>query len=150
MTHPILRLEIVRVDGTRATLHRVFCARERRSVLVERCCACIHCERVVDEPAPAVVCAVPPAGDDEPEVGAFLREGAVVLFDEGGETIEITDELGAPTSCALVIHERTPLRTALGALAAAELHEAAVVDDHGVPLGVFRAADAGLARTRTP
>lgn len=149
MTHPLLRLEIVRVDGTRATLHRVFCARERRSVLVERCCACIHCERVIDEPEPAVVCAAAPVADEEPEVGAFVREGAVLLVDEGGETIEITDELGAPTSGALVIHERTPLRTALGALAAAELDEAAVVDDHGVPVGVFRVKDAGLARTRS-
>lgn len=44
-------------------------------------------------------------------------------------------------SSPLAIHERTPVRAALRLLAAAHLREAAVVDEDGVPLGVFRDVD---------
>lgn len=44
-------------------------------------------------------------------------------------------------SSPLAIHERTPVRAALRLLAAAHLREAAVVDEQGVPLGVFRDVD---------
>lgn len=44
-------------------------------------------------------------------------------------------------SGSLAIHERIPVRKALEFLAAAHLREATVIDDHGVPLGVFRDVD---------
>jgi CBS domain-containing protein len=44
-------------------------------------------------------------------------------------------------SGTLAIHEAVPVRRALELLAAAHLREATVVDDKGVPLGVFRDVD---------
>lgn len=44
-------------------------------------------------------------------------------------------------SSPLAIHARMPVRAALRLLAAAHLREAAVVDEHGVPLGLFRDVD---------
>lgn len=44
-------------------------------------------------------------------------------------------------SASLSIHESVPLRRALEILAGAHLREAIVVDDAGVPLGVFRDLD---------
>lgn len=44
-------------------------------------------------------------------------------------------------SGTLAIHESVPVRRALELLAAAHLREATVVDDKGVPLGVFRDVD---------
>ena len=44
-------------------------------------------------------------------------------------------------SGSLAIHEAVPVRRALELLAAAHLREATVVDDEGVPLGIFRDVD---------
>ena len=44
-------------------------------------------------------------------------------------------------SGTLTIHEAVPVRRALELLAAAHLREATVVDDEGVPLGLFRDVD---------
>lgn len=152
LTHPLLRLEVIRPDGTRTASHRVYCARGRRSVSIDACCACVHCERVASEPRPAVVCTIDVDERDDLDVGAVVREGAVVVVDERGAAVVVMDEAGVPASSALALHERTPVRTALRLLAAAELRAAMVVDDRGVPLGVFRVTDVlhdPLARTRT-
>ncbi len=44
-------------------------------------------------------------------------------------------------SGSLAIHEAVPVRRALEVLAAAHLREATVIDDEGVPLGIFRDVD---------
>lgn len=158
LIHPLLRLEVVHPDGTRTISHRVFCRLERRSEPVETCCACVHCESVGSDPFPSVVCSVPLDAEelddgDFTEVGAVLREGTVALADDRGALVGVTDEVGGRARPTLVLHEATPVRRALCLLAAGQLHEATVVDDDGVPLGVFREIDGvrflRLARTRT-
>lgn len=52
-----------------------------------------------------------------------------------------TEDVSQAMSTALALHESTPLRRALRLLASAHLREATVVDDDGVPLGVFRDID---------
>jgi CBS domain-containing protein len=48
------------------------------------------------------------------------------------------DQVLRMMSGAIAIHERLPIRKALEVLAGAHLREATVIDDAGVPLGVFR------------
>lgn len=153
---PLLRLELVRPDGTRATQHRVFCRHQGRSLAVEACCACVHCESVGGA-IPSVTCSIPVAADelddvDRAAVGALLREGAVASVDDHGAIVGVADEAGSVVSSALALHESTPVRRALRLLASAHLRAATVVDDAGLPLGVFRDVDGlrvlALARTR--
>lgn len=51
------------------------------------------------------------------------------------------DAVARVMSGSLAIHEKVPIRRALELLAAAHLREATVVDDGGIPLGVFRDID---------
>jgi CBS domain-containing protein len=90
VSHPILRLEVLRPDGTRTSEYRVFCRYQRRSVVAGTCCACAHCDAITNEPEPAVVCSIPAPPPEElelasdptgerTEVGAILRSGMVAL-----------------------------------------------------------------------
>lgn len=56
-----------------------------------------------------------------------------------GPSSTMTSPVAMPSPLAL--HESTPVRRALRLLASAHLREAAVVDDGGHPLGVFRDVD---------
>jgi hypothetical protein len=85
--HPILRLEVIAPDGTRQDEHRVFCRLQRRSVHVEECCECLHCDAITDGETPSVDCTIPiapilatedPTGE-QTEVGMLLCTGAVVV-----------------------------------------------------------------------
>lgn len=87
VSHPVLRLDVLRPDGTRSSDLRVFCRYQRRSVPAGFCCACPHCDDVTEGPSPAIVCSIPlmpgdlaadPMGE-RTEVGAVLREGTVAL-----------------------------------------------------------------------
>lgn len=150
LTHPLLRLEVLRPDGTRTSSHRVYCTHEGRSVSVERCCACVYSESVAAEPFPSVACDVPRDPEElghEDEVGAVVAEGAVALVDEEGTILRVTDEGGAPLSGAVLLPESMRVARALEILAAAGLESAVVVDAGGLPLGVFRAGER-LARMR--
>lgn len=84
--HPILRLEVLAADGTRADELRVFCRSKRSSVRVEDCSSCVHCDGINDAllsvdctielPASA---ALPDHTGDRTEVGTTLSTGTVVL-----------------------------------------------------------------------
>jgi CBS domain-containing protein len=188
VSHPILRLEVIRPDGTRSSEHRVFCRYQERSVRVGTCCACTHCDEIASAPRPAVHCTIAvgerAGGRDrlgmKTPVGVALALGAVaidpqttvrealrVLRAEDRRSVAIVDEShvvvgvlheatfasrsGLPgeleaavvhvMSGTLAIHELIPVRRALELLAAAHLREGTVVDDQGVPLGVFRDVD---------
>lgn len=187
---PILKLDVLAPDGTSSSEHRVFCRYRQHSVPIRTCRACVHCDEIVAEPAPAVRCTV----DREPvdcrpdpfglrtAVGEMLESGSLVV--EPGTTVgealsllhrgdhrsvAVVDEehvlvgvvhestfaraLGAKhrvslaadvalvMSGGLAIPEDTPIRRALALLASAHLREVMVVDDAGVPLGVFRDID---------
>lgn len=191
VSHPILRLEVIHPAGARSTEHRVFCRYQQRSVAVETCCGCAHCDSIVAEPAPAVNCSIAmPEASLAPDplgrrtaVGEVLTHGAVALDPlatirdallllraEDRRSIAIVDasnvvigviheatfasnprrDARAPRadqgvlrlmSGSLAIHEAVPVRRALELLAAAHLREATVIDDEGVPLGIFRDVD---------
>ena len=113
VSHPLLRLEVLRPDGTRTTEHRVFCRYQRRSVLAGSCCACLHCEEVTADPEPAIVCSIPcEPVVEEPEVGAILR----------GE--------------AVAIDPATPIGDALAVMRAEDRRSLAVVDEQRSLVGV--------------
>jgi len=213
--HPILRLEVLRADGTRTSEHRVFCRYQKRSVDAGTCCACVHCDSIVsngcgDQASASVNCTITVDASEvaadplgvRTEVGAILQKGTLVLdpsstlkqaltllqtenrrslavvspdehnhsiigvihetaflppapprvtpgttddewlFSPGVRVRVLNDETtpvgnGRAMSASLTIHEAAPIRRALEMLAAAHLREATVVDDAGVPLGVF-------------
>lgn len=113
ISHPLLRLEVLRPDGTRTTEHRVFCRYQRRSVPAGTCCACLHCTEVTAEPEPAIVCAIPSEPSmEEPEVGTILR----------GETV--------------AIDPATPIGEALLVMRAEERRSVAVVDGDRTLVGI--------------
>lgn len=64
--HPILRLEVLGPTG-RTTDHRVFCQLQRRSVRVETCVSCIHCDGIHD---------YPPAAPNQPGSAAGNQSGS--------------------------------------------------------------------------
>ncbi len=84
---PILHLEVLTVDGTRASDHVVFCQLQRQSVRVEECAGCVHCDSIGQSETPSVECTIPtdaldavddPAGD-RTEVGRLLCHGTLVV-----------------------------------------------------------------------
>jgi len=191
VSHPVLRLEVVHPNGMRSAEHRVFCRYQQRSVAVDACCVCAHCDSIVAEPTPAVNCTIAmPETSLVPDplglrtaVGAILARGAVALdpsatirealallraedkrsvaivdaahvvigvIHEGAFSTNANAGLSPPRSedgiahlmsGTLAIHEAVPVRRALEFLALAHLREATVIDDKGVPLGVFRDVD---------
>ena len=87
--HPVLRLEVLAADGTRAEECRVFCLWKRKSVRVEDCCSCVHCDAITDgaSNAASVDCTIPlsprtavddPTGD-RTEVATMLCTGTIVV-----------------------------------------------------------------------
>jgi CBS domain-containing protein len=112
VSHPLLRLEVLRPDGTRTTEHRVFCRYQRRSVPAGSCCACVHCEAITTEPEPAIVCSIPLEPGNETEVGVLLH-GDTVAVDPGAS-----------------------IREALAVLRGTERRSVAVVDEQRVLVGV--------------
>jgi len=184
VAHPILRLEVLRSDGTRDEQRRVFCRLQRQSVDADACHACGHCDLVTRGPDAAIVCSIPRTREeltsdttgDRTEVGAVLRRSVVavdpatpigdvlaVIHAEDRRSVAVvdaarslvgvvhevlfveprdpTEDVSQAMSSALALHESTPLRRALRLLASAHLREATVVDDAGVPLGIFRDVD---------
>jgi CBS domain-containing protein len=120
VAHPLLRLEVVRPDGTRATEHRVFCRYQRRSVPAGTCCACAHCVDVDTDPAPAIVCSIPVEREElEGDVEGERTEVGVLLH---GQTIAVDPSAS--------------IGEALGVLRKQERRSVAVVDDRRVLVGV--------------
>lgn len=70
-----------------------------------------------------------------------IHEAAFVTTAGAGLPPRSDQEVAHLMSGSLAIHESVPVRRALELLAAAHLREATVVDDKGVPLGVFRDID---------
>lgn len=70
-----------------------------------------------------------------------IHEAAFVATARAGLPPRSNQEVAHLMSGTLAIHESVPVRRALELLAAAHLREATVVDDEGVPLGVFRDVD---------
>lgn len=87
VSHPILHLEVLAPDGSRAAEQHVFCRLRRESVEVAECSGCNHCDAIKDGPAPSVDCTfalpihelTPDPRGDRTEVGTLLRSGAVVV-----------------------------------------------------------------------
>jgi CBS domain-containing protein len=122
VSHPILRLEVLRPDGTRQDSHRVFCQRRGESVEVGVCAGCVHCEEIRSTPLPTVECSVPE------------RPGALA-YDPDGERTEVGKLLHSGTA---VLHETCSLRDALELLRECDRREVAVVDPGHVLLGIVR------------
>ena len=118
--HPILRLQVLQGDGRERAEHRVFCRLQRRSVEVEECCSCIHCDEIADGPAPSVNCTLPVAAD---EPGS----------DPTGEQTEIGTLLCTGT---VVLAEHAPLRDAFALMRTEGRHFVPVVDERSALVGV--------------
>jgi predicted transcriptional regulator len=113
VSHPLLRLEVLRSDGSRMTEERVFCRQQRRSVAAGSCRTCDHCVEVAADPEPAIVCAIRSEPlVDEPEIGTILR----------GRTV--------------VIEPGTPIGEALSIMRAEERRSVAVVDEGRTLVGI--------------
>jgi len=118
--HPILRLEVLAPDGTRDVESRVFCRLQHKSVVVDECCSCVHCDAIVGGAKPSVDCTIPvvplPAADDptgeRTEVGMLLCTGTVVVA------------------------ESATLHAALAVLRAEDRRAVAIVDDRHVLVGL--------------
>jgi len=118
--HPILHLEVLAPDGTREVESNVFCRLKRRSVRVDDCCSCDHCDEISYGQTPTVACTIPiaaPSASDDPsgehtEVGTLLCRGTVVVA------------------------QSNTLRTALAVLHAEDRRAVAVVDDNHVLIGL--------------
>jgi len=118
--HPILHLDVLRADGTRMSDHRVFCRFKRRSVQVDACCSCVHCDEVTDGPAPAVHCSLPVRPLDHAD-------------DPAGERVEVGAVLCVGT---VVLQASATLGTALDVLRAEDRRSVAVVDVRGALVGL--------------
>jgi len=129
--HPILRLDVVEADGTRASDHVVFCRFQRQSVRVEECCQCVHCDSIEEGVQPIVDCTIPVSP-------------RVLGDDPDGERTEVASLLCHGT---VVIAQSVPLGQALTLLHDGDLRSVAVVDDAHVMIGLVH--DAGfVSRSR--
>jgi CBS domain-containing protein len=86
-------------------------------------------------------------GGDHVLVGVLYD---VPLSERSAKIGRATDDVTTVMSTAFAIHESTPVRRALVFLASAHLRQAVVVNQSGVPLGVFRDVDGlrWIARAR--
>lgn len=118
--HPILRLEVLAEDGTRRSECHVFCRLKRKSVRVDDCCSCVHCDAITDGAQPTVDCTIPtsPGGDEA---------------DPTGERTEVAKLLCSGT---VVVAQGTTVRAALAVLHAEDRRAVAVVDEHNVLVGL--------------
>jgi hypothetical protein len=100
--NPILHLEVLAADGTRATSDVVFCQLQRQSMPVEECCGCVHCDVIAARPAPSVECTIPrPLVELPPDheghrtaVAGLLCSGTVVVLGgaELGQALDLLRE----------------------------------------------------------
>ena len=121
VSHPILRLDVLGPDGRLASAFRVFCREKQSAVPVGVCCACIHCEGVVDAPSPTVNCLVSEDRAERPS-------------DPLGLSTPVAEVLASQT---FVVDAGTTLHHAVARLHAEERHSVAVVDHHRVVIGVL-------------
>ena len=119
--HPILRLEVLAPDGTRQAESRVFCRLQRRSVMVDTCCSCVHCDAISDGPIPTVDCSIPVKPLD-------------IADDPEGEQMEVGALLCTGT---MAIAQSAPVGIALELLRAERTRAVAVVDDGRVLVGLL-------------
>lgn len=102
--HPILRLDVLAPDGSRASEHRVFCRLKSQSVRVEACCECVHCDHMEDGSTPSVDCSIPvrplehaddPDGESV-EVGTLLCVGTVAVLESAamGDALDLLRDEG--------------------------------------------------------
>jgi len=126
--HPILHLEVLAADGTRASDHVVFCRLRDQSVRVEECCRCARCDAIEELPTPAVSC-TPPNHPLEPSE------------DPRGETIVVGSILCKGT---LVLSDEVPVRRALEVMRDADRRSVPVVDNRHVMVGLIH--DAAFVR----
>lgn len=124
VSHRILRLEVIGPDGTRSTDHRVFCQLQHRSIRVETCCSCFHCDEVTSGAEPSVDCTIPVAP----------REPA---DDPSGELIEVGTLLTGPT---VVVSRGATIGHALGVLRNEDRRAVGIVDDEGILVGLVHEA----------
>lgn len=78
--------------------------------------------------------------DDALTVVGVVHEATFARHPRGSR-LRGTGDVVRAMSAVLALHERVPVRRALELLAAAHAREATVVDDRGVPIGVFRDVD---------
>lgn len=120
VAHPILRLEVLRPDGTRAAEQRVFCRYQRRSIDADACHGCEHCDFVTAEPRAAIVCSIPTTRDQ-------------LTADASGETTEVGAVLQRSVAA---VDPATPIGAALSVLRAEDRRSIAVVDGARSLVGV--------------
>ena len=128
--YPILRLEVLGADGTRANEHVVFCRLQHQSVRVEECCRCVRCDAITDDEEPVVECTIPVAPCDH-------------TTDPEGERTEVGSLLCHGT---VVVAESVPLRRALDVLRHDHRHSVAIVDARHVMVGLVH--DSGFPHLR--
>jgi CBS domain-containing protein len=122
--HPILRLEVLAPDGTRATDQVVFCGLQSQSVRVEDCCRCAYCSAVGAE-----------EGEGPPSVDCAVRsEPPASERDRDGERTAVGELLCRGT---LVLDDLVPLGQALELLRAHDLRSVAIVDSARVMVGLL-------------
>lgn len=124
VSHPILRLDVLRPDGRKESDFRVYCRERGAPVSVGVCGTCRHCEGIVEGPSPAVHCLVTESRADLPD-----------------------DPLGLVTSVAEVLTPKTfavgaetTLQDAIEHLRAENRRSVAVVDDTHAIIGVIHEA----------
>lgn len=121
--HPILRLEVLAPDGTHVAEHRVFCRWKHKSVRVDDCASCVHCDAITEGSSgsmPSVDCTIPvtplPVG-----------------VDRTGDRTEVATLLCTGT---IVVAETATLHAALALLHAENRRAVAIVDGHHVLVGL--------------
>lgn len=124
VSHRVLRLEVIGSDDQRAVDYRVFCRLQRRSVRVETCCCCVHCDAVTDGSEPTVDCTIPVSPVKPTD-------------DPSGELIEVGTLLSGPT---LAVSRGASLGDALEVLRAEDRRAVAIVDDTGTLVGLVHEA----------
>lgn len=123
--HPILRLEVLGPDGTVTTDHVVFCQSQHRSVRVEECTRCVHCDSISEDPSPTVECTIPMTPLPRAE-------------DPRGERIEVGNVLCRGT---VVVSDTVRLAEAIAVLRYGDRRSVAIVDDRHVMVGLVHDGD---------
>lgn len=121
VSHPILRLDVIGPDGRKESVFRVFCRERGAPVPVPTCCACVHCEGVVEVPSPAVHCRVTESRADLPD-------------DPLGLVTPVAEVL---TSKTFAVEADTTLKDAIEHLRREDRRSVAVVDEEHVVVGVI-------------
>lgn len=121
VSHPILRLDVLGPDGRLDSAFRVYCRERKAAVPVHICCACTHCQGVVEAPVPAVNCLISAERAERPS-------------DPLGLVTPVAEVLASET---FVVESNTTLREAVARLHAEDRRSVAVVDRERVVIGVI-------------